>query len=65
MVLKPMPLLLTESIGQILHPDHGDTYNIKAFVTGMAEKPTHKKLVINHSSNLSLIPFRRKTEKLP
>lgn len=38
MVLKTYAATINGiAIGQILHPDHGDTYNIKAFVTGMAE----------------------------
>jgi len=38
MVLKTYAATINGiAIAQILHPDHGDTYNIKAFVTGMAE----------------------------
>ncbi len=31
---------LRKATGQILHPDHPDKYNIKAFVTGIAESKT-------------------------
>ncbi|WP_418262020.1 hypothetical protein [Flavobacterium faecale] len=42
------------AIGQILHPDHKETYRIKAYVTGIAESPS---ITINYKPLIEKFPY--------